>query len=130
MSLKPPYTPEPPNYQKSLELLNQLCEITDTILPLSTGQDLPGLNQLIFQRGELIEQCRLIQLKDFAPQQQESLQQKIDYCEKQDVEIEKNMRAFKEEIDSQLKHLKQSQTLLGKYQPGEIEGEETRSKNV
>jgi hypothetical protein len=78
----------------------------------------------------LIEQCRSIQLKSFEAEQRQTLQKKMDHCQKLDVDIEKNMRAFKEEIDSQLKHLKQSQTLLGKYQTGEIEGQETRSKDA
>jgi hypothetical protein len=130
MSPKPPYTPESLNYQQSAELLDQLCQVTESILPLSLGQDLPSLNQLIFQRGQLIEQCHSIQLQTFDAKQQQTLQQKMKHCQKLDIDIEKNMRAFKEEIDSQLKHLKQSQSLLGKYQTGKMEGQETRSKDA
>lgn len=130
MSPKPPYTPESLNYQQSTELLDQLCQVTESILLLSLGQDLPSLNQFILQRGQLIEQCRLIQLKTFEAEQRQALQQKMDHCQKLDIDIEKNMRTFKEEIDSQLKHLKQSQILLGKYQTGETEGQETRSKDA
>lgn len=130
MSPKPPYTPESADYQRADELLNQLCRITETILPLSTGLDLPTLNQLVFQRGELVEQCRSIPLSAFDTEQRQALQMKFEACQKLDATIEKNMRAFKEEIDSHLKHLKQSQNLLGKYQSGEAEGQETRSKDA
>lgn len=130
MSQKPPPAHEPLNYQQAESLINRLWQITQDILPKSTGDDLPTLNQLIMQRGRLIEECRAIPLQNFESAQQKQLQERFDQCRGLDTQIEKNMRDFQATIDKQLKHLQQSKQLLGKYQPGELESSETQSKDA
>lgn len=135
MSPKPPHGPDPQttmmDYRQSEALLNQLWELTQEILPLSTGQDLPALNRLIHRRGVLVEQCRQIPLQSFTEAQQTTLQGQFDRCKAVDIEIEHNMRNFQKHIDGQLKHLQQSQKLLDKYQSGgDPEARETRSQDA
>lgn len=130
MSQKPPPAHEPLSYQQAEGLINRLWAVTQEILPKSTGEDLPTLNQLIMQRGRLIEECRAIPMQNFESAQQKQLQERMDQCKSLDTQIEKNMRGFQATIDKQLKHLQQSKQLLGKYQPGELDNPETHSKDA
>lgn len=121
MNQKPPPAHESLTYPQAESLVNQLWQITQDILPQSTGENLPLLNQLIMQRSQLIEQCREIPTQQFNITQQQQLQARLDQCKSLDIQIEKNMRGFQTAIDKQLKHLQQSKQLLGKYQPGSLD---------
>lgn len=113
MNPKPPYTF---NLEESEGLLNQLEQITQTILPLSTGENLPQLNQLILERERILKACQALPLETFTAEQKARLKSRIDQCQALDLEIQQNMDHYKSQIGSQLRHVKQSQTLLGKYQ--------------
>lgn len=130
MNQKQPPAPEAISFEEADKLLQSLWHITQKILPLSTGDDLPALNQLILERSQLVEACRQIAASQFEPKQQKQLDSQLAQCKSLDTQIESNMRSHQDKIDKQLKHLQQSKQLLGKYQPGNIDEFEAPYKDA
>ncbi len=113
--IPPASEPEQEDYQKAHQLLDQLWEHTQRILPLSTGENLPELSQLVLQRGELVSQYQRIAHLGFSNEQQTVLQEKLERCQNLDREIEQRMIACRDKADEQLKQVKQNHQLLSKY---------------
>lgn len=125
--------PRPPcvcSFEEADRLLHQLESLTQAILQCSDGQNLPQLNQLILERGRLITVCTALDLRNLAPQQKEQLRVRVASCQALDVQIEQSMDHFLKRTDSQLKHIKQSQKLLSKYQGDKINLPDTRTQNA
>ena len=127
MNPKPPCTY---NFEESEGLLNQLEQITQTILQLSTGENLPQLNQLILERERIIKACQEIHIESFTAAQKKCLKSRIDQCQALDLEIQQNMDQFKIEISKQLQHIKQSRNLLGKYHGPANSNQETHNEDA
>ncbi|WP_303672907.1 hypothetical protein [Vampirovibrio chlorellavorus] len=104
--------------------------MTQTILQHSIGDDLPRLNQLILERERIIEACQVLDTDAFTLAQKAHLRVRLESCQALDLEIEQNMNDFKTRMGQQLRHLRQSQNLLGKYQSPAGSGQETHNEDA
>lgn len=121
MPEKRPCEPEPRKaaaYADAEALVEGLWEVTQQILAISSGEDLPLLGQKVMQRGNVIEQLQDLAPQSFTEVEWAKIQAGLNRCRELDQEIEARMRGFQAHIQDQLKSLKQSQAMLGKYQSG------------
>jgi hypothetical protein len=127
MNPKPPSTY---NFEESERLLSQLEQVTQAILQLSTGENLPQLNQLILEREQIIKACQGIPVEAYTAAQKKCLKSRIDACQALDLTAHQNMDDFKTEIGKQLRQVKQGQNLLGKYQILKNSNQETHNEDA
>jgi hypothetical protein len=131
MSQTPPCGPNSGNSgDTARERIEALHRLTQDILAKSATPYLPELSQLILERGRLVDEIRLLNLQNHPQDEQTALLQILLQCRELDQTIERNLTTFRSDLAEQMRGLKDTKTLLSKYQLPEQGEQGTRSKNA
>lgn len=133
MNQQPPYGPSHSGNGENIaqQRVEELHHLTQEILVLSTDPQLPELGQLILRRGQLLEEIRQFNLDEFPTEKQALLLDTLQACKFLDKTIEQNLHGFHNNLEQQIKSLKEAKNLLEKYKiPDEQQGMGTRSQDA